>query len=110
MGIVKEFLEDIGGQLEVNSEVEQGTAFKLFIPYKISLARQIITKANKILLVGDSKIASKACKGILEGETELNCKVDIAETDEQAIKLLENDHYDLILKCSNGRWFSRWRK
>ena len=50
---------------------------------------------NKILLVEDSKIVSRITKDVLLKE--FDCQVDIAETGEAALDLVEQNIYALIL-------------
>lgn len=42
LNIVKQFLEEIEGQYDVKSDINKGTTFKIFVPYKIPLMENVI--------------------------------------------------------------------
>jgi two-component system, OmpR family, aerobic respiration control sensor histidine kinase ArcB len=54
-----------------------------------------MNEIQQILLVEDNKIVGRITKDILLKE--LNCQVDIAETGKDALELIEQKTYDLIL-------------
>ena len=114
--IVKQFLEELGGQYNLESVLGKGTVFKVLIPFKIPLLSQMdiaylplkdmavcmdkteITAENsnnnRILLVEDYEMIAKVSKSIFE---ELQCKVDIAMNGKEALELSTKNEYDLIL-------------
>jgi len=119
---VKQFLDEIDGQLHLESTLGKGTTFNILIPYKISFLSKMnkkenkqdstkhrvpsnlaykkkiapknsVTVINKILLVEDSDLAAKIARNIL---LELGCEVDIAVNGRAALELIEKTPYDLI--------------
>jgi len=42
LNIVKQFLEEMDGQYDIKSELNKGTTFKIFVPYKIPLMENVI--------------------------------------------------------------------
>ena len=101
--IVKNFLEEIGGELNFTSLLHEGSTFEVCIPYLLpieSMKPENVSNADKfkkILLVEDFKTIAKISKDILESLPELNCKVDIAENGQKALELIEENIYDLVL-------------
>ena len=121
--VIKQFIEELGGEIYVDSEPHQGTVFTCLIPLQIPLldndlgvdsfdelkkptalsiplTNQIhnISPANNIrlnpiLVVEDNFIAQTVAKNIL---TPMNCQVDLASSGEEALRLCELHHYDLI--------------
>lgn len=117
--IIKQFLDEMGGQSYLDTKVGEGTTFKVLIPYKLPLLQTVeLEKAPKIytakkikdikispvqpaafrprckiLLVEDHPTAGMIAKRILAG---LNCDVDIANNGKTAIKLVEQNAYDLV--------------
>ena len=109
---VKALLHDLAAVVHVESEVGQGSAFICDIPMKEPRSTEKVRfcsdnvehsdkttkewldkKSHDILLVEDGEIVQMAACSLLES---LNCFVDVAETGEQALKLCEKNHYDLI--------------
>ena len=110
LNIVKQFVGEIGGKYFLRSKLGEGTLFKLVIPYKIPLfdftKTTVVTTSpvdtkieisgyKNILLVEDNDIVLRITKDILE--TNLPCKVDIATTGRDALTLIEEKAYDLVL-------------
>lgn len=127
LSIVKQLVDDLGGEIYVESQLNQGTTFTCFIPFQNPLVMDevgienipthderksytstsgILTFPNraayqsinidqrKILLVEDDKLAAKIVESIL---TELNCMIDIAPDAKTALKLIQEQDYQLIL-------------
>lgn len=119
LNIVKQFIEELKGEYELTSVLGEGTLFKIRIPYKvpvikISYSENLSTTAisiptenlsttgalnsifnkHRVLLVEDNQIISRISKNLLE---KLNCKVDVAETGTEALHLVNEWRYDLVL-------------
>lgn len=126
LAIVKQFIEDLRGEIYVESKIGFGTKFTCIIPLKKSLLdddigietdtdtfehhRMINSSAtthknmlenmqlnaansSKILVVEDNNIAAAVVNTML---SKLACQVTIAENGQQALQLIQHNHYDLI--------------
>lgn len=125
LSVIKQFINDLDGEIYVDSELHKGTTFICVLPLKVALldedtgvqddfesygaspAPQIpISDANQrpmeskselnkscILVVEDNIIAQTVTKAIL---LQFNCHVDIAENGQVAIRLWDQNTYDLI--------------
>lgn len=123
LSVVKQFIDELGGEIYVDSEVRQGTTFTCLIPLKISLLDdatgvddaidQVVDKpfettyaqqikpsieskqhhAFRVLVVEDNLIAQTVAKSIL---TKLHCDTDLADTGKKAVELWKNGQYHLI--------------
>ncbi|WP_298622697.1 PAS domain-containing sensor histidine kinase [uncultured Legionella sp.] len=120
--VVKQFIDELGGEIYVDSELRKGTVFTCLIPLQIPLLDndtgvdssdelkiptalmvplnhqnhtiQANTKIlSHILVVEDNFIAQTVAKAIL---TSMDCRVDVASSGAEAVKLCEQHHYDLI--------------
>ncbi len=108
LSIVKQFVHDLDGKMEVRSDLGKGSSFNFIIPLQIatntshSQAQLKLNKLtnskrnfNRILLVEDDAIAQKLAEVMLKEE--FNCQIDFARNSEQALKLSANHDYDLII-------------
>ncbi|MBA2648671.1 MAG: response regulator [Legionella sp.] len=123
LSVVKQFIDELGGEIYIESKMNTGTSFICFIPLQVSLmddasgvdeesetviidipleppyVQQIkpcLKNAGgpfQVLVVEDNLIAQSAAKSLL---TTLHCTVDLVDTGKKAMKLWENSHYDLI--------------
>ncbi|OIZ98999.1 hypothetical protein BEV13_06410 [Rickettsiella grylli] len=120
---VKQFVDDLGGEIYVESELDHGATFTCFIPFQEPFVMDETTieeiplpdygKSNKavtttrvtpisseeignskILLVEDNVLAAKAAAGVL---SEFNCTIDIASDGKIAMERLQKNMYQLIL-------------
>jgi PAS domain S-box-containing protein len=103
--IVKNLVEIQGGTIEVKSEPNQGTCFKILLPFTKS---QIIDNESQlkvkyptfsvfgksILLVEDNKVNQLVTKDLIEDQ---GATVTIAEHGEMALGILDNESFDLVL-------------
>lgn len=115
LAIVKELVELMNGRIEVSSEVNKGTLFRLVIPFKIiettslNINRPVqvmepvqsyFTKRKtnktkmKALLVEDEPLNQLVAVNILK---ELGFEADLATTGELAKKQMLEKQYDVIL-------------
>ncbi len=104
MSITKEFVNLLGGTIEIKSQQGIGTTVRFTIPMEIGQEfveegqKVVISLANKhVLLVEDNQINLKFAKFILEEE---NAIVDVARNGQEAIEKFKSSpvgSYDLIL-------------
>lgn len=103
--IVKKIVEIHGGEISVKSQPDQGTSFELVLPFRKSKNVPEQVKINepafhedlenvKILLVEDNKVNQMVTKDNLEAYKVI---VTIAENGKEALELLSNEIFDLIL-------------
>lgn len=110
--VVKQFIEELEGEIYVNSAPQQGSTFSCLIPIHASLLDNatgvedsaldkkkdeqltIHPPSYRILLVEDHLVAQAVVKTYL---MQLDCKVDIADCGHQAITMWQSNQYDLIL-------------
>jgi CheY-like chemotaxis protein len=103
--IVKKIVEIHGGEISVKSQPQQGTSFELVLPFRKCKIVPSLTKINepllsedleavRILLVEDNKVNQMVTKDNLEA---FKVRVTIAENGKEALDLLENELFDLIL-------------
>ncbi|MDP3352539.1 MAG: PAS domain S-box protein [Flavobacteriaceae bacterium] len=108
LSIVKKLVDSMNGEINVESEVEVGSTFKIKIPFKmadassVSLA-QILPQIKKeelpplklkVLLVEDNKTNQLLAKTRL---TRWSCEVEIANHGQEAMELLELHPFDIVL-------------
>jgi len=121
LSIVKQFIDDLQGEIYVESKPKQGTKFVCVIPLKEPLLEEPFNNStfvpfsnreaaipskneNKVinggnskkygLIVEDQSIAALVAKELLIGQ---GCEVDIVEDGETAIKQVQKRRYDFIL-------------
>ena len=122
LSVVKQFIEEIHGEIYVESQINKGARFTCIIPLQTPLLEndlgvdeeeQLEGLANqnnfsdamngkspqkqeskhRILVIEDNKIAQAVAQSLLN---HLACAVDIAETGKQALALWKERSYDLI--------------
>lgn len=109
LAIVKQLVELMGGQISVYSELGQGSSFSFslrFNPPQDELAfleqqnNKVLPNLRnswqqaRILLAEDIATNQEVMKAMLHG---FGCDVDIVMNGEQALEVLRNSHYDLVL-------------
>lgn len=109
LSIVKQFVEDLNGTIEVDSDLGCGATFTCRLPLEFSNAPSAKEKAQKnvkdmekwlrqlklkVLLVEDDKLAQKVAIAILREQFSL--ELDIAGVGKQALALIAKQKYDLI--------------
>lgn len=120
--VVKQFIEELNGEIHVESEVGKGTIFTCLIPLQVSLLddascldvtpirvpKQYETKLKPhvsirsssamrkqhILVVEDNLIARLSAQALLE---QCECEVSLAQNGSEAIEACKLKDYDLIL-------------
>ena len=109
LSIVKGLIDILKGKIYVKSELEIGTTFYFEIPlehtnvkeaeenkvaYFDGNASELDLSKVKILVVEDNKINQMITKKIL---TKMNLKCDIIDNGEDAVDMIKNDNYNIIL-------------
>lgn len=102
LSIVKQFLQDLKGEIYLESRLNKGSQFACILPLKIPLLEQDIFVASNEkqpsktvgLVVEDQPIAALIAKTLL---TEQGYEMDIAENGQAAINQTEKRRYDFIL-------------
>ncbi|WP_218814559.1 ATP-binding protein [Rickettsiella endosymbiont of Dermanyssus gallinae] len=121
LSVVKQFIEDLNGEIHIESDVGKGASFICVIPFQKSLLDKIDTEVSnelketsilperraaneplaveaahgsRVLVVEDNFIAVRVAQNVL---SELGCRTDVAPDGKTAIKKIEKNHYDLIL-------------
>jgi PAS domain S-box-containing protein len=123
LAVVKQFIDELDGEIYIESESRKGTCFTCIIPlqesllddafgvdneldktvdtpYESTYAQQInpaicdsLNHSFRVLVVEDNTIAQTVAKSILG---QLGCDTDLAETGKKALELWKNSHYDLV--------------
>lgn len=121
LSIVKQFVDDLDGEIYVESELQKGSVFTCIFPLSqplsdasldddflieaqepkplfkpvIPTSREKIsdTGATRILLVEDNVLAAKVAKVILQ---DFDCVVDIAINGQLAFEHIKDNNYDLV--------------
>lgn len=113
--VVKQFIDELDGEIYVESEVDKGSCFTCLIPLQGSLlndesgvdehedlklpaslvvpGKPLSTKETHVLVVEDSPIAQSVARALL---TALSCRVDIAANGLDALECYRKHQYDLI--------------
>lgn len=105
LSIVKQTVEMMGGTLEVESKLNEGTKYTILLPFKIDPnpqtetkpVKKISLKGVKVLLVEDNDLNLEIAKFHLEQE---DIEVFTAVNGQEAIEMFEKSeigYYDIIL-------------
>lgn len=126
LSVVKQFIDDLNGEIHLESEVGKGATFSCLIPFQASLLNEQIDKLHRnTLAVFDGKgvsnqkvmekavaseyVATKQNSVLLVEDNEIaarvaksvlseqGCQVDIATDGKTALKKLEKNTYHLVL-------------
>lgn len=100
LSISKELIELMGGEISVKRKLGVGTSFSINIPLKEGKFQKtkLKEKNNKfnysVLLVDDREINIKVGSLLL---LSLGCEIDVAKDGQEAVTMIKNNSYDLIL-------------
>lgn len=114
LSIIKQLIDDVDGEIYVESTPQQGSTFTCVIPLKAALLDDISgvdetefnqlrlavrsenysSKTTHLLLVEDEAIAAKVTAYLFES---LNCKLDMAKDYRTALAYAKHHKYDLIV-------------
>jgi len=103
--LVKKFVKDLQGKIFLQSNLDQGTTFYCYIPFKPVTETQlpleeknnvvpVIIKQAHVLLVEDHAMTATVTKLLLQ---ELGCVVEIAKDAKAALRLVDSHYHDLVL-------------
>lgn len=124
LSVVKQFIDDLGGEIQLDSQPNQGSTFRCFIPLYESLSTNDEGEAEEVrsFVRGSHRAVKETVQELEPQETpvatgsyvlvvedniiatkvargvleELNCQIDIAPDGKTALTLIEKNHYDLI--------------
>lgn len=97
---VKRFVEDLRGQIAIESEINKGTNITVTLPLASASAQKkkpFISKKTinqNILIVEDSRITVKFLSGIMQ---EIGCYSQSAPSEEETLSILKREHFDILL-------------
>ena len=116
LSIAKQFIDDLEGEIYIESDIDKGTKFICLLPLKKSLLENgeyldldflnkqfSITpkkldnnqpEISKILIVEDHEFTAMVEKNIF---LKLGCEVDVVQDGETAVLMHKNHYYDLVL-------------
>lgn len=106
LAISKKLAEILDGELQVSSEVDQGSTFTLSIPYLPAQQEDVYQDApedqsnaamelsGKVLLVEDNPVNQKIANAMLK---KLGLEVSLAGNGDEAVDAVTMEHFDLIL-------------
>lgn len=103
LSMVFGYIEEHGGVIEVESEVEKGTEFRFFLPLLDQSEQIIPSSAEVVLQNGDGELIlvaddnEKIRHALIQALTTLNYRVIAAANGVEALQLFENHHLDLRL-------------
>ncbi|MFW6227583.1 MAG: ATP-binding protein, partial [Bacteroidota bacterium] len=105
LSIVKSLIELMNGGIDVQSEVNQGTVFNFYLPFKAKdntealLFKNAVDETNSInplrlLIVEDDPVSLLFLRELLD---EKGYRFDVATTGEEGLMKVKMDKYDVIL-------------
>ncbi|WP_066221315.1 tetratricopeptide repeat-containing hybrid sensor histidine kinase/response regulator [Formosa haliotis] len=108
LSIVKGLIDILNGKINLKSELNKGTTFFFEIPLKHTNDEVVVEDRKnyfkdvsdlelsniKILVVEDNKINQMITKKIL---TKMKLMCDVVDNGEEAVDLVKNNHYDVVL-------------
>ncbi len=114
LSVVKQFVQEMGGSLEFNSQLDKGSTFICTLPFKlptiavdekkgednlsmaVTQADELQYSASKILLVEDNAIARLVANSLLSDNFKVS--LDVVSTGQEAFDLIRQSTclYDLI--------------
>ena len=103
LSITKHLVELMGGDIKVNSSLNQGSVFAVTIPCEISSVERVepteaqvlpVSLEGEILLVEDNEVNALVAATMLES---IGLNVSIAVNGQKAVELANQQTYDLIL-------------
>ena len=124
LSVVKQFIDDLGGEIQLDSQPDKGSTFRCFIPLQEALSTsdeseievaqsfvresQVVAKktvkestSQEMPITTGSRVLvvednTIAAKVARDVLLQLNCQIDIAPDGKTALTIIEKNHYDLI--------------
>ena len=99
LAIVKQLIDNMQGEIWVESEENIGTAFKFVLPFRVTNStnevghKDVSPIGKKLLIVEDNPINMKIFRLILE---KMGYELSVAENGIHALQAYENERFDLI--------------
>ncbi len=109
LSIVKQIVENLGGDISVSSSLGVGTTFKFFIPYEKGNAKNLEKKNKNVLKIEKNKLLVKDMSILVFEDNLLNqrlieqrlkiwgCKTFITDNAQVGLDILEKHHIELVL-------------
>jgi len=105
LAITKKLVSEMGGLIEVKSEVSQGTQFKIILPLRMSQGKMLKEDPSAHVDNADSPVANILVAEDLEDNQFLlksyfkggTFKIDWVENGKMALEKVKNNNYDLVL-------------
>jgi signal transduction histidine kinase/CheY-like chemotaxis protein len=105
LNISKQLIEKMGGQIEVTSQLGQGTTFKFTLPFQVQAVREADTREPsslvqralsplKILLVEDNDDNQLLIASYLK---KTPYQIEVAENGQVAVEKFQSGQYDIVL-------------
>lgn len=102
LAISQKLAQAMGGQIEVESRLGEGSSFKLYLPLKVGkrqaqapIQEMILPLQNKVfLLVEDNEINQMVYRQLFK---RWQIPLHIASHGKEALQMIEQNHFDLIL-------------
>jgi CheY-like chemotaxis protein len=110
--VVKKYVEAMHGKIEVESKLENGSCFTMYLPFLVEkegktqlktihenpVIKEVVVEKkgvghHRVLLVEDDKLASMAIRSNL---SKLDCEVDWAQSGEEALDKIEKNDYHIV--------------
>ena len=103
LSISRSLIDIMGGEISAESDYGKGSTFYIRVPMVLGdesqvlvkeTAPQVLAPTSKVLVVDDNQVNLNVARGMME-----LCHItpDLAASGRQAIDLVEQNHYDLIL-------------
>ncbi len=114
LNIVKRYTDELGGEIDLETEIDQGTTFYVTLPFKKPLTNEIYDRdlvvvkevesfpqepppahpTFRLLLIEDDPLARMAALCVLD---DLVCDVGVAKDVAEAERMLNQKQFDLII-------------
>ncbi|MGB0424180.1 MAG: PAS domain S-box protein, partial [Flavobacteriales bacterium] len=102
LNIAKEYIELLGGTIEVESTANKGTLFSVFLPLNQAIEsgirplvkKQVFSASGRVLVVEDNEINRTYCSRLL---SRWGLEYQLANDGQEAMDWLDKESFDLVL-------------
>jgi PAS domain S-box-containing protein len=97
LAISKGLAEAMGGSISVRSEIGHGSTFAVHLPFDLAQPEESAPKeasVARVLVVDDVPLNRDIVSELLRAE---GCEVTVAGSGQEALSILETQHFDLVL-------------